>query len=257
MLISFKYFEKLFIDTLILLTIFVNLILENNTFDISTESYVNSAKFKDIMEMGVIFNNVMILDSIILLMLTVKIISIFTILKSVRIIMKVIAISFKQIVAYILVLMPLIISFSIIGVGIYGPYSDYYRTFEESYISVLFLFIGQCNVAELMKINSFWTVIYVICVSIITIYLVLSSFMAVYYDALETVVLQNGYPGDETDKKWTVKEAIGWVIDFLPNRILKKINIFAKENKNEDEDEEKDDNIGDIPDEEEKEETKK
>ena len=143
LLISFKYFEKFLVDTLIILMIFVNLILENANFSESTESLVTSTSFVDLMNKASIFNNVMILDTLLLFMLTVKIISVFTILKSVRMIMKALAISLKQVISYILVLMPLIVSFTIIGIGIYGPYSDYYRTFEEAYISVLFLFVGQ------------------------------------------------------------------------------------------------------------------
>ena len=86
--------------------------------------------------------------------------------------------------------------------------------------------------------------------------MVVSSFMAVYFDALDTVINANGYPNDETDKKWTVKEAIGWVIDFLPQKLLKKINIFAKDNQNEEEDvENEDENQSEIV-EEIKEETK-
>ena len=52
--------------------IFVNLILENANFSESTESLVTSTSFVDLMNKASIFNNVMILDTLLLFMLTVK-----------------------------------------------------------------------------------------------------------------------------------------------------------------------------------------
>ena len=228
LILSYKYLKKFIGDILIILTMFINLILENGYLNWSTKELLSQSKFIDIMEKSVIFNNIMILDSILLLLLSSKIISIWTILDSVRILLKIVSLSIISIFSYVIVLMPIILSLSVIGVCVYGPYTDYYRTLTESYMSVLFLLFGQWNVSELLKISSFWTIFYVLFTILISVILINGSFFCAIVYSFTSVTHNNGYPDEDKDK-WTVKESILWIIDFLPNKILQKFKLYNKE----------------------------
>ena len=222
---SFKQLKRIFIDATIVILMFVNLILENAFFSCSTEKEINKSSFIDIIGNAIIFNNIMIFDAILLLLVTIKVISVFTFVNSVRIIMKVIAKSIINILAYALILFPILTALSIISYGIYGPYSDFFITLNESYISTLFLLIGQWDIAALLNINPFWTMVYCWLTIFIAIFLVYGSFLSVIFDAYAKTINRTGYP-DEQSEKWTAIESIYWILDFIPNRIMRMFSLF-------------------------------
>ena len=226
---SFKQLSKIFVDATIVILMFVNLILENAFFNCSTEKEINKSSFIDIIGNAIIFYNIMIFDAILLLLITIKVISVFTFANSVRIIMKVITKSIINILAYVLILFPILTALSIISYGIYGPHSNNFITFNESYISTLFLLIGQWDIATLLNINPIWTTVYCWLTIFIAIFLVYGSFLSVIFDAYAKTINWTGYP-DEQNEKWTAIESIYWILDFIPNRIKRMFSLFKNKN---------------------------
>ena len=237
----FKNFLKLIIDSLIIITILTNFVLIHLASDETPDEILNSSKYIDMVYKGVLYDQIFILESIILFLLVLKILHVMTIVKSVRIISKSISYAFKQVLTYMLIILPLVIAFTLIGMGIYGPFLNEYSTFANSFVSVLFFSVGQSNTTELMKFNSVWTVIYVVIVTMIIIYLLISSFVAVYYtDAYVTTIMSEGYPENEfaqasnapkpgqKTSKWTVRDAVVWMLDLLPNRWLLKMGVITQ-----------------------------
>jgi len=124
-----------------------------------------------------------------------------------------------------MIIVPIIVAYSIIGHGVYGPFLKEYSTFYDSFQSVLKFIIGDCKLLEMIDINPLWTFIFVISLSMLIIYLIISSFSAILIDAYDTIIISQGFPDDEDDIKWTVKVAILWMLDIIPNKYLLKINL--------------------------------
>ena len=240
-IIQYKYLEKLVVDILIVCFVFINFILIHVASDKTTDEILNSSEYIDLVHKGVLYDNIFILESILLFLLVLKILNVLTIIKSVRIIVKSISFAFKQVMTYMLIIMPLFIAFTIIGMGIYGAAIDEYSTFTKSFVSVLFFTVGQTDTIELFKFNVMWTVIYVVIVTLVIIYLLISSFIAVYTDAYIRTIMVEGYPEEEDyrrlnktgdasfrSSKWTVRDAIKWMLDLVPNKWLYKIGILTQ-----------------------------
>jgi hypothetical protein len=77
----------------------------------------------------------------------------------------------------------------------------------------------------MINVNPMWTVIFVISLTMIIIYLIISSFSAILIDAYDTIIYGQGFPDDETDIKWTVKDALLWMFNLAPNSLLQKIGL--------------------------------
>lgn len=208
--------------------IFTNFILVIVLSNKSTENLINSSSFVDLIEKSSIFKSIAIIDSILILLLSFKLAHIFTIIKAVRVVVKTINLAFKQVLTYAIIILPMLIAYTLIGMGVYGSYIEEYSTFFKAFISVLGFIVGQCDLNTMMRYDPMWTVIYIISLTIIVIFLIISSFSAILIDAYEYIIYKEGYPGDDGDHKWTVKDAFLWMLNVLPYSWLEKIGIITK-----------------------------
>lgn len=140
------------------------------------------------------YNNLAIVEAIIISILLRKIIGVFQINNTNRIITKSISSALLQIIAYMLVILPLFIGFAVIGMGIWGSDLPAYRDFNSAFLSVLFMTMGQTDSTNLMRVSEFWTVLYTSVFFLIVIYLFVCSFIAIYSDTYRQTLLTEGYP---------------------------------------------------------------
>ena len=227
-MIRFKTLIKISIDLGIFCVIFTNFILTHVLSSKSTQDILDSKEYYDLVEKSLEYKWVFILEAILVLLIIMKIIHVLTIIKAIRVIVKTITLAFKQVITYAFIILPLVVAYALIGLGVYGPFLKDYSTFSDSFESVLGFIVGKCDLPEMMKFNSTWTVIYVISLTMIVIYLIISSFSAILIDAYESTILSEGYPEGESDHKWTVKDAFLWMFDLLPKRVLEKIGLISK-----------------------------
>jgi hypothetical protein len=227
-LLRLKYLQKVVIDSFIFLLIFCNFVMVLVLSNTSTQKLIDSDTYVDMIQKSSIYKAIVIIDSILILLLTFKIIHVFTIIKAVRVIVKTINLAFKQVLTYTIIIFPLLIAYSLIGMGVFGAYMEEFSTLWKSFVSVLGFIVGQCDLNTMMRYDPMWTVIYAISLTIIVIYLIVSSFSAILIDAYEYIIYKEGYPGDDGDHKWTVKDAFLWMLDVLPYAWLEKIGIITK-----------------------------
>ena len=167
-----------------------------------------------------------------------KILHVLTIVKTVRIIVKTINLAIKQVMLYAFIIFPMIIAYSLIGMGVYGPYIKDFSSFGGSLLAVLGFIVGQCDLNTMMRYDPLWTIIYVISITTIVIFLIISSFSSILIDSFEYIVYKEGYPGEDPAANWTVKNAFLWILDIFPDSWLEKLSIIKKgERRNKDEDE--------------------
>ena len=239
MIFDFKLVLELVIDISIMCLVFITFVMVHVASDKTSDEIINSNEYVDLVYKGELYDNVYILEGITQFLLVLKVLHVLTLIKLIRIIHKTTTLAFKQILTYMVIILPLVIAFTLIGMGIYGPFLNEYSTFGNSFVSVLFFSVGQSNTTELMKFNSFWAVVYVVIVTFI-IYLFTSSLIAVYTDAYLTTIMNEGYPSDEIyqsqgkedlatkTSQWTVRDALLWALDLMPNRWLIKIGILTQ-----------------------------
>lgn len=121
-----------------------------------------------------------------------------------------------------------------IGISIWGPFSSQYRSFEEAFISVLFFTLGQTDMFSLMKVYEVWSILYMTIFFLIMIYLIISTFIAIYADSYRLTILAEGYPDDSENQKddWSIsalkikfKKFLIWTVGWLPSTLLKKLAL--------------------------------
>eukprot|EP00344_Euplotes_crassus_P006370 CAMPEP_0197017588 /NCGR_PEP_ID=MMETSP1380-20130617/79628_1 /TAXON_ID=5936 /ORGANISM="Euplotes crassus, Strain CT5" /LENGTH=136 /DNA_ID=CAMNT_0042444711 /DNA_START=2128 /DNA_END=2538 /DNA_ORIENTATION=- len=131
--------------------------------------------------------------------------------------------------------MPMLVAYALIGMGVYGPYVGQFSTFEGSFLAVLGFIVGQCDLNTMMRYDPLWTILYVISLTIIIIYLIISSFSAILIDSFEYIVYKEGYPGEAEEDTWTAKDAFIWMLDILPSKWLAALNLNKNKNINDNE----------------------
>jgi len=230
-----KYLFKILADICIVLCIFSNFILIIVLSHGSTEDLINSDEYVDLIEKSSIYKAMNIIDSCNILLLILKILHVLTIIKAVRIIVKTVKLAFQQILIYAFIIMPMLVAYALIGMGVYGPYVGQFSTFEGSFLAVLGFIVGQCDLNTMMRYDPLWTILYVISLTIIIIYLIISSFSAILIDSFEYIVYKEGYPGEAEEDTWTAKDAFIWMLDILPSKWLAALNLNKNKNINDNE----------------------
>ena len=233
-LISWKKFArlknliKIIVDICIVSLIFTNFVLVIVLSVDSTNKMVNTTTYIDMVEKSTLYKVITILDAFLIMLLVIKILHILTIIKSIRIIVKTINLVLKQVFIYTFIIFPMLVAYALIGMGVYGPYVEKFSTFSGSFLAVLGFIVGQTDLNTMMRYDPLWTVIYVITLTIIIIYLIISSFAAILIDSFEYIVYKEGYPGEDNETTWTVKDAFLWILDIFPNSWLEKIGVLGK-----------------------------
>eukprot|EP00347_Sterkiella_histriomuscorum_P023471 403334518 len=106
----------------------------------------------------------------------------------------------------------------------FGPYIFPYHTFSSSLKSVLFFVLGQLNTEEMINSNAVVAVLWSYILYFFLIFVFLSIFMSLFIESYETTIKEYGYPSDFDDLvKWEYKDYLFWMIDWLPEKLLKKI----------------------------------
>ena len=126
--------------------------------------------------------------------------------------------------AYLIVLVPGLTGFTIMGMNIWSYYLLEYNALAEAVIATLKFTVGHANIAEMLSIYSTPGLIYIIFFSIFVIYAMLSVIMGIYADSYRKMLTEIGYPDDQLETvHWTAKDFIFWICGCLPNVCLSKV----------------------------------
>jgi len=124
---------------------------------------------------------------------------------------------------------PSIGGFTFIVYIVFGPYIYGYHAFSYALNSVIFFVLGQLDTEEMIRTNTAIAVIWSYILYFFLIFIFLSVFMSIFIQSYEVTVKEYGYPSDFDEMaKWEYKDYLYWMIDWLPEKLLKKI----KRNKN-------------------------
>lgn len=87
-----------------------------------------------------------------------------------------------------IILTPILIAFTLIGMSIWGQFLDSYKDFDDALISILFFTLGHTDIEQLLRYNNAWATIFIIVFFLFVIYFMLPVFAAIYTDSYRQTV---------------------------------------------------------------------
>ena len=97
----------------------------------------------------------------------------------------------KNIVYYICILLPILVSMSVLSEHIYGPYMTYYRNLQLVAVSNVLFTIGYGDVKDYLKVSSGWTVGFLLIYFFVVSFFLLSAFLGIMFDSYRVSELRN------------------------------------------------------------------
>jgi hypothetical protein len=109
--------------------------------------------------------------------------------RNINIILKTIEMTSKNVVIYIVMLIPMFIAFTLVSMFLWGPEHKDFSTFARALLSNLFLAIGYGDLDKLLRISPDWSIFYLLMYFFVMLFFLLSVFMGFYMDSYRMVML--------------------------------------------------------------------
>lgn len=77
--------------------------------------------------------------------------------------------------------------------NLWGAYSEEFYTFENAFISILLLSVGKADVITLVKINTYWTLLFLLFFYFVIVFFLISVSLGIFVDSYRIVVMDVGY----------------------------------------------------------------
>lgn len=223
-LYSFQFFGDL-----LLITIFFGCFGVSLTFDKDQASIFDDDKYYDFNDTSTRFDNMMKLNAWGLLIVLIRFISVFRINLRHHLMLRNIEIAMKNILVYLIMIVPVLISFSVVAYTIWGPYLSIYRKFDWTFLTNFFFAIGVSDPVYLSDINVVWTILFYIVYLFFIVFFFTSAISGIYMDAYRMARFEQGYREDTN--KWGLWQYLMWFTGFLPSRYHNRLfrSYLAKE----------------------------
>lgn len=170
----------------------------------STQDLLDSEQYVDYVQKAYLFHLIFILEGYLFLVLLIKLIYIVSVSRAMKIAILSFGLAIKQLLAYALLIFPIICCIAVICMQIWGSYDKDYRTFMEALKSMFYLMLGQGEA-----------------------YIVMGIFIAIYSYSFGLTILSEGYPEpSERFRAWKVRPIIRWLVGWMPNNLLKKLKLL-------------------------------
>jgi polycystin 2 len=97
----------------------------------------------------------------------------------------------KDVIIYIIMLIPIYIGFVLISMIIWGSRHIDFSSFSRAMLTNMLLGVGYGNISELVLIDPIYGIIYLVVYYFVMLYFLLSVFMGLYMDSYRIVMLEN------------------------------------------------------------------
>jgi len=180
-----------------------------------------------------------ILNSLSLLLILYKMIQTFRNFRIVHIVMFTLESACFQVGVYLVFIMLLLITLTVVAMNIWGSYIRHYKDFTNAFMGVVFLQMGHTQFELLSDHNFIWAFIFIASYFLLVLYILLSAFMVVYIDSFRrTCIMEGAIDQDVPGEINNWREFVKWILDSLPclDRVSKNL-VKGKENDGEGEEE--------------------
>lgn len=104
--------------------------------------------------------------------------------------------SLTKIYSYLIIMIGIVISFSIVSNNLFGSYGSNYSNFATCFSNVLMVSIGHFSLPD-KRVETYWVCIYILLVLIIIVFFFLSTFAGMFLESFRIVSLRKGYAFDK------------------------------------------------------------
>lgn len=194
------------------------------------KSILDNNEYFDFHDISESFNLAIIFNSWSSLFIIFRLLSSLTLNRSLFLIKLNIEIAGKNILYYLVMLQPIMISFVFVSWTVWGPYFFAFRRFGLSLVNNLLFTIGNGNSNLQIQINLFWTITFYLLFWIFSVFIVICGFIGLYMDAYREVKAKEGYRDDM--KAWVFLDYLVWVLGcFNKKKIRHKFEELIKKRK--------------------------
>lgn len=183
------------------------------------EEIINKKEFTDFLNTARTFHTFLVINSYLILLILMRLLLVFRINRRLHLLLLAIEYASKNIIFYVIFIMPLLIAFCFLSMSIWGPYEVHYRSIGWAMFNNVILTLGTGDLLDLYQYNAFWTIVYVILFVFFVWFFLMSTFTGIYMDTYRTVRGREGYRDDVT--VWYLSDYIIWILGFLPRSKVK------------------------------------
>lgn len=204
--------------------------------DANDEALYNDNKFFDVEFYSYNYKICMILNAAVILLVMMRLIVCFRLSRSVHIHLFTIELASKNVMAFMLIFLPIIIGFVILCLNIYGTTLENFRNFEQALLYLVLLTSGYGDILTMLLQHRAETVILWVLYFFGVLFFLTSVFMGIYMDAYRRTKMLCG----KDDKNCVGADRAmlkDWVMNSLP-AFVGRWKCFKKAEKNESEDDE-------------------
>lgn len=185
------------------------------------EALYNDNEFFDAEYFSYNFKICMILNATVILLIMLRLVFCFRLSRSVHIHLYTIETASKNVLAFLLILLPIIVGFVILMMNIYGTTIKTFRNFEQALLRILLLISGYGDILTMLLHYRAETVILWVVYFFGVLFFLISAFMGIYMDAYRQTKMLAG-KNDLNCPKATKAMYKNWVKDSMPGFIKRR-----------------------------------
>jgi hypothetical protein len=219
--ISVKQAVSIFILVLYLISFIIKMVyLENKSAD-----YYNTSNdvFNDSYTIAFWYNQVFFIESLLFEGVSIKILDFLILNDNIKLFFDCINVGVKTFFKYMLLIILIFLFYSIIGYMLYGPFIAEFKTYQQSFASILLISVGYFDLRQLIHYNQGWGTFYILTFFIVVILFLNIVLISLFAEGLKKAVVQVGYPDDYDDTQWQFKDYIVWLCHFVETEDEKQI----------------------------------
>lgn len=210
-----------FLVDVLLVALFIACFGMSLTFDKDQGGIFDDDVYYDFNALSNRFDNMIKLNSWVMLIVLIRFVAVFRINVRHHLLLRNIEIATTNILIYMTMIVPVLISFCVVAYTIWGPYLSTYHKFSWAFLTNIFFAIGVSDSIFLSDINVVWTILFYIVFLFFIVFFFTSAISGIYMDAYRMARFEQGYRED-TDK-WGYVQYIMWFAGFLPSKWQAKL----------------------------------
>jgi len=225
---NWRYFTT-FPAVLNLILIILMLISVHNNFKLKNygttiQSLLSQSSFFDAKKYVDAYNNNFVVDSLIVFVIAVRLVQFLRLVSDFELGLNTISKAGVVLFRYFLTLIPILVSFGIIGMILWGSASSNFETYGKALISIIALGIGHFDEKIILNADTNLTAAFLTIYFFFFLFFLVTFFASVIIDTYRIVAMEAGAQTPSKDKMGLFQWMFGW----LPISLWKKCISFIK-----------------------------
>lgn len=214
-----NFFSFTFLHILLMFILFLSVFIIRTSYCKKKEKeFFESSQYKDGYFIGKMEQYSYYLDSILAILMGMKLLMFFRLIPLTSLLFKSIEISLRLFVQYIIVVIVLLFGFASIAELIWSPHMEEMKTFGSSFISMLMFTSGYFDAERMVKANEPWSVVFSIFFFVFNLFFIFAVFSSIFAESLRRNIVSEGYPEDVDVEEWTLSDYVKWIVHFTPEK---------------------------------------